>query len=96
VDVEWEVLRVPRRASTSFDVITDTVGPTQVGPSQQSDIIKFYSFATGRSDLVKEFSRDTKMYQGYPTFSVSPDGQWIIYTQFDQASSDLMLMENYR
>jgi Tol biopolymer transport system component len=80
-----------------FAVINDAVEPTGVGGlSQQADAIKFYSFATGRSGTVREFSRDTKILRGFPTFSVSPDGQWIVYTQVDQTGSDLIFMENYR
>jgi hypothetical protein len=28
--------------------------------------------------------------------AVSPDGRWILYTPFDQAGSELMLVENFR
>jgi Tol biopolymer transport system component len=59
-------------------------------------VLKFYRFATRQVETFKEFPKDTKIDSGSTAFSVSPDGQWIIYTQFDQASSDLMLMENYR
>jgi Tol biopolymer transport system component/serine/threonine protein kinase len=59
-------------------------------------VLKFYSFTTRQVSVFKEFSRDTRLDLDSTAFSVSPDGQWIIYTQLDQASSDLMLMENYR
>jgi hypothetical protein len=59
-------------------------------------VLKFYRFSTRQVETFKEFPKDTKIYSGSTAFSVSPDGQWIIYTQFDQASSDLMLIENYR
>jgi eukaryotic-like serine/threonine-protein kinase len=59
-------------------------------------VLKFYSFATRETDIFKEYSKDTRLGPGSTVFSVSPDGRWIIYTQLDQASSDLMLMENYR
>ena len=76
------------RISDSFIVTTGVVSQSQHAP-----VIKFYSFATGHSSVIREFPADTKMFAG---FSVSPDGQWIIYTQVDQSGSDLMLMENYR
>jgi Tol biopolymer transport system component len=69
-----------------FCVINNALGP----------VLKFYSFATRQVAIARQFSRDTKFSQGSTAFSVSPDGQWIIYEQLDQASSDLMLMENYR
>jgi hypothetical protein len=59
-------------------------------------VLKFYRFATRQVEIFREFSKDTKLDSTSTAFSASPDGQWIIYTQFDQASSDLMLMENYR
>jgi hypothetical protein len=59
-------------------------------------VLKFYSFATRQVSVFKEFSRDTRLDLEGTAFSASPDGQWIVYTQVDQASSDLMLMENYR
>jgi Tol biopolymer transport system component len=59
-------------------------------------VLKFYRFATRKVETFKEFSKDTKFDSNSTAFSVSPDGQWIVYTQLDQASSDLMLMENYR
>ena len=59
-------------------------------------MLKFYRFATHQVETFKEFSKETTFDSDNTAFSVSPDGQWIIYTQLDQASSDLMLMENYR
>jgi Tol biopolymer transport system component/serine/threonine protein kinase len=59
-------------------------------------VLKFYRFVTHQVETFKEFSKETIFDWGSTAFSVSPDGQWIIYTQWDQSSSDLMLMENYR
>jgi hypothetical protein len=59
-------------------------------------VLKFYRFATRETDIFKEYSNDTRLGSGSTAFSVSSDGQWIIYTQIDLAGSDLMLMENYR
>jgi hypothetical protein len=59
-------------------------------------VLKFYRFATRQVEVFREFSKGTKFDSDSTAFSVSPDGQWILYTQLDEASSDLMLMENYR
>jgi Tol biopolymer transport system component len=59
-------------------------------------MVKFYRFATHQLETFREFSKETRFDSGSTAFSVSPDGQWIIYTQVDQAGSDLILMDNYR
>jgi eukaryotic-like serine/threonine-protein kinase len=53
-------------------------------------LIQFLSFAT-RS--VKPIAA-TK--GGFADLSVSPDRRWILYSQIDQKSSDLVLVENFR
>ena len=58
--------------------------------------LKFYSFATDKTALIREFSTETRIDTASTALSVSPDGQWIIYTQRDQAGSDLMMVENFR
>jgi Tol biopolymer transport system component len=58
--------------------------------------LKFYNFATGKVMLLREFSKDTLLVTGATTLSVSPDGRWILYTQSDQSSCNLMLVENFR
>jgi hypothetical protein len=46
---------------------------------------------------IREFSTDVKMMNSASNpLSISPDGRWVLYTQMDQAGSDLMLVENYR
>jgi Tol biopolymer transport system component/predicted Ser/Thr protein kinase len=53
--------------------------------------LQFLSFATHKiSPVVKS---DKPLDLG---LAVSPDGRWILYTQFDQAGSELMLVENFR
>jgi Tol biopolymer transport system component len=64
---------------------------TSVGP-----VLNFFRFATRETKIVNEFSKGTRIELTGTALSVSPDDQWIIYTQLDQANSDLMLMENYR
>jgi hypothetical protein len=46
---------------------------------------------------LREFSKDvTLMYSINNPLSISPDGRWVLYTQIDQYSSDLTLVENFR
>lgn len=63
--------------------------------NQGSNAIEFFSFATNR---VTEFA-PIKKEASLPTafgLAVSPDGQWIIYSQIDHRTSDIMLVENFR
>jgi Tol biopolymer transport system component len=53
--------------------------------------VRFYDFAT--SKIRKLLTIEGEL--GY-SISVSPDGQTIVYTQFDGVGSDLMLVENFR
>lgn len=58
--------------------------------------LRLFRFATGKTTLFREFPKGTTIDRGDEAISVSPDGGWIIYTQVDQAFSDLMLVENFR
>jgi hypothetical protein len=33
---------------------------------------------------------------GNPTFSVAPDGRWIVYTQVDRWGSDIEMIDGFR
>ena len=56
--------------------------------------IEFFSFATRKVTKVATPEREPNLYN--PGLSVSPDGRWILYTQIDTVSSDIMLVENFR
>jgi Tol biopolymer transport system component/DNA-binding winged helix-turn-helix (wHTH) protein len=58
--------------------------------------LKFYNFATGKTTVLRQFSRDTKIPTNDSAISVSSDGRSILYTQLDQEGSDLSLVENFR
>jgi Tol biopolymer transport system component len=58
-----------------------------------SSFIQFFDFATRASSTIAQIE------QPFPTsfgMAVSPDERYILYTQTDQAGSDLMLIENFR
>jgi dipeptidyl aminopeptidase/acylaminoacyl peptidase len=80
-----------------FGDMKDAVaGNGVVRHSHEPAVIKFYRFATRRLETVTKFPTSTDILVSTAAFSVSPDGQWIIYTRVDQGGSDLMLVENYR
>jgi hypothetical protein len=53
--------------------------------------IQFFNFATKKIRSISTIESGIGEY-----LSVSPDGQWILYSQNDQVGSDLMLVENFR
>ena len=61
-------------------------------PARQ--IIKFFSFATGKTTPV--FSPEKTLAGVTPGITVSPGDRWLLYTQVDQRGSDIMLVENFR
>jgi hypothetical protein len=53
--------------------------------------IQFFSFATKKTETIAKVERP-----GLGSLTASPDGKTILYSQFDQLGSDLMLVENFR
>ena len=54
--------------------------------------IQFLSFSTNKIGPVANFEKSVDV----GGLAVSPDGRWILYSQADQAASELMLVENFR
>ena len=60
-------------------------------------VMQFYNFRNHRSTTVHEFPAGTNVTDnGGTAIAVSLDGRWILYTQLDQAGSNLVLVENFR
>jgi Tol biopolymer transport system component len=53
--------------------------------------IQFFSFATGKMTLITKIEKPVEL-----GLSVSPDRKWILYSQIDEQSSDLMLVEHFQ
>jgi Tol biopolymer transport system component/DNA-binding winged helix-turn-helix (wHTH) protein len=53
--------------------------------------VRYFDFATKQIRQVFEVDKD---FQN--GLSVSPDGRWILYTQADEANSDIMLVEHFQ
>jgi Tol biopolymer transport system component/DNA-binding winged helix-turn-helix (wHTH) protein len=58
--------------------------------------LHFFSFAAHKTSLLRRFSKETRIGSYNTSVSSTADGRWIIYTQLDQLSSDLMLVEKFR
>jgi Tol biopolymer transport system component len=59
-------------------------------------ILQFYNFRDRRTTTLHEFPRGTLLDRVNTAISVSPDERWILYTQIDQAGSNLVLVDNFR
>ena len=55
--------------------------------------LKFFAFGTGRVSHV--MSLQANPIPHWPGLAISPDGKWLLYTQFDSSSGDIMLIENF-
>jgi Tol biopolymer transport system component len=100
---ETSVWRVPVEGGEETKVL-DSVHPygkwavgkegiyffTPSGEREHTDI-QLYEFATGRTTKILTIESAVN-----PHIAVSSDGRTILYTQTDQAGSDLMLVENFR
>jgi hypothetical protein len=53
--------------------------------------IRFFSFATGKVEVVTQLVKPPAL-----GLAVSPDETWLLYSQYDQEGSDLMLVDNFR
>lgn len=60
-------------------------------PQDAPRSISFYDFATRQTRVI--FRADKDLDEG---MSISPDGRYMLYSQIDQANSDIMLVNNLR
>ena len=60
-------------------------------PPADNGSVKFLSFATEKVTTIAKLS-------GVAAYgsSVSPDGRWLLYSQYEQKGADLMLVENFQ
>jgi Tol biopolymer transport system component len=70
-----------------------TVGRRESPQSPWKPEITFHDFATGRRTKIADLPTGTSSGIG---FSLSPDGRYLLYTQCDRETDDLMLVENFR
>jgi eukaryotic-like serine/threonine-protein kinase len=82
---------LPFVANRAFSLISDGIYFIPASGADGRSSLQFLSFATGKVKTVAPISGSSG--EG---LSVSPDGRSILFSQFDEAGSDLMLVENFR
>ena len=75
----------------NFFVVNDGIYFIPVPGTDEKSSIQFLSFATGKVKTVAPTS--ALPFEGV---SVSPDGRSLLFSQWDELASDLMLVENFR
>jgi len=58
--------------------------------------IDFFDFSTKKKTTIASLTEQFDTEAVDSALAVSRDGRWILYTQLDQAESDIMLVENFR
>lgn len=97
----WRMPREGGEGSKVLDGLNDYVdlaivqGGVVFVPRRDTASLQFLSFATNNIRLLANFDRPIALSAG-AGLSVSPDGRWILCTHFEQAGSELMLVENFR
>ena len=81
---------------SQFAVVAGGIYFIEPGPPRNAEWIKrnslkFFSFAKGTAEKVFDI-------KDFPEIglSVSPDGRYVLFTQYDPFVCDLMLVENFR
>jgi eukaryotic-like serine/threonine-protein kinase len=64
-------------------------------PIRNTSSLQFLNFATGKIRVLANVDRPVALYP-IGGLAVSPDGRSILYTQIEQAGSEMMLVENFR
>ena len=62
--------------------------------NENTAAIEFFSFATHKITQIAKPEKPSGFPGGF--LAVSPDGRWILYSQIDQDTSHIMLVQNFR
>ena len=81
-------------AQTSRYVSVSNKGIYFLSSERAPWVIQFFDFRTHAISHVATLKRAPEF--GTPSLSVSPDDQWMLFSQLDQSGSELMMLENFR
>jgi hypothetical protein len=56
--------------------------------------ISYHRFATRTTTPIVTIADDPRLHN--PSLALSPDGRWLLYSQIDRSSADIVLVENFR
>lgn len=79
------------RAVPPFTVTAKGVYYLAIPPQQKGALIRFISHDGGEPKTLGSIAR--KPAAG---LSISPDGRFLLFSQFDQSAAELILVENFR
>jgi len=79
-----------RVAAISFFVTANGVYYLSRVADQRGAEIRFVAHTGGESKVVGSIPRNPSV-----GLSLSPDGRYLLYSQYDQSSAELMLVENF-
>jgi Tol biopolymer transport system component len=90
VDGGDEILVLPSVAGHALSFVNEGIYFIPEAGTDGKSYIRFLNFATGKVKTVAPVSQPDE------GLSVSPDGRFLLFTQFDDSGSDLMLVKNFR
>jgi hypothetical protein len=91
---EEEVKDMPELSDLASGWFAAQAGIYYVAANGSKQEIDFFDLGTKQTRRVFELEKETPLWMG--GMPVSSDGKWLLYPQVDEASSDLMMVDNWR